>query len=60
MLDTAKMKKDDLATDFICGTRESEESKVKPKTWMVKEKANERFDEISIEERDSISREEFI
>ena len=31
LLDTAKMKKKDLATDFICGMRESEKSKVKPK-----------------------------
>ena len=30
MLDTAKIKKY-LAADFICGMRESEESKVKPK-----------------------------
>ena len=31
LLDAAKMKKDDLTTDFICGMREREESKVKPK-----------------------------
>ena len=35
MLDTAKMKKDDLATSFICGMREREESKVKHKLGMV-------------------------
>ena len=28
--------------------RESEESKVKPKLWMVEEEANERFDEINL------------
>ena len=56
MLDTAKMKKDDSATDFICGMRESEESKVR----MVEEGASERFDEISIEGRDSIRREELL
>ena len=30
LLDTAKMKNDDSATDFSCGMRESEESKMKP------------------------------
>ena len=29
-LDAAIMEKNDLATDFICDMRESEESKVKP------------------------------
>ena len=37
--------------------RKSEESKVKPKLWMVEEGASERFDEILIEGIDSISRE---
>ena len=46
MLDTAKMKKNDLAIDFICGMKESEESKAKSKLWMVEERASERFDEI--------------
>ena len=49
MLGTAKMKKDDLATDFICGMRESEETKMKPKVRMMEEGASERFDEILIE-----------
>ena len=51
-----RWKKDDLAADFIFGMRGSEESKVKPKLWMVEEGVSERFDEISIEGRDSISR----
>ena len=34
LIDTAKMKNDDLATDFTCGMRESEKSLVKPKLWM--------------------------
>ena len=39
--------------------KESGKSKVKPKLWMVKEvEASERFDETSIEGKDSISREE--
>ena len=30
-----KFKKDDLATDFICGIKESKKPKMKPKLWMV-------------------------
>ena len=32
----------DSAKDFICGMKESEESKVKPKLWMVEEGVSER------------------
>ena len=55
-----KMKKDDLATDFFCGMIKSEKSKMKPKLRMVGEGASERLDEISIEGRDSISRENLL
>ena len=54
------MKKNGLATDFICGMRESEESKVKPKLWIVEKGVSERLDEISIEGRDSISRKDLL
>ena len=40
------------------GMEESEKSKIKPKLWMVEEGASEKFDEISIEGRDSINRED--
>ena len=43
-----RWRKDDLATDFICGMRESEESNVEVK-WMVKEETSERFKKILIE-----------
>ena len=36
-------------------TKESEKSKMKPKLWKVEEGANEWFDEISIEGKNSIS-----
>ena len=51
-------KKDDLATDFICGMRESEESKVKPKLWMVEEGASRRFDEINKNKHSLYSKEQ--
>ena len=35
--------------------RESEESKVKPKLWMVEEEVRTRFYEILIEGKDSVS-----
>ena len=54
------MKEMNLATDSICGMRESEESKMKPKLWMVKEGASERFDKIPIEGRESKSREDLL
>ena len=37
-------KKDDSAEGFICGIRENEELKVKPKLRIVKERASENFD----------------
>ena len=55
-----RWKKEDLATDFICGMRERKESKVKPKLWMREEGASERFIEISVEERDSIGRNDLL
>ena len=30
-----EVEKKDLATDLVCGMKEKEESKVKPKLWMV-------------------------
>ena len=42
--------------DFICRMREREESKVKPKVWMVEEGASMSFDEISIERKNLRSR----
>ena len=39
--------------------RESDDSKIKPKLWMVEEGASEKFGGISIERRDTISRKEF-
>ena len=38
----------------------SEVSKVKPKLWMREEETSKRFDRISIEERDSISRKDLL
>ena len=38
----------------------SEESKVKPKVWMVEEGTSVRFDAIVIEEKDSISRKDLL
>ena len=38
-----RLKKDGLATDSIRGMKESEESKMKAKLWMVKERASEKF-----------------
>ena len=46
------MKNDALDTAFICGMKESEKSKVKPKS--------ERLDEILIEGRDSIKRDDLL
>ena len=40
--------------------RKSEESKLKPKKWMVEEGANKRLDGILIERRDLISREDLL
>ena len=40
--------------------RESEDSKVKPKLWMVEKKASERLDEILIERKYSISRKDLL
>ena len=40
--------------------RESVESKVKSKLWIVEEGASERFNEILIEKEDSIDREDLL
>ena len=40
--------------------REGEESKGKPKLWMMEKGASERLDKILIEGRDSISREDML
>ena len=64
LLDTAEMKKYGLATDFIGGMREREESKVNPKLLMMGEGTSKSFDgisiEVSIEVRDLISREDLL
>ena len=36
-----RRKKDDLATDVICGMKESERSKGKPEKWRVEEGASD-------------------
>ena len=51
-----RWKKEDYASDLICGTREKAESNMKSGLWMVEERETEELGEMLLKEREGRSR----